>query len=246
MLKESTHIAQKELANYCRTDQLGEIPGLTDGRVHHYRRLIFNIVLDTLRTAYPLTKDLLGQKNWRKIVHQFFSSYACTEPQVWKIPKDFLDWVEQTELAEKTQYPHFSDLVYFEWIELEMYMMEDIRSSFKEQGDLLNDYLVLNPESKILILDFPVHNKNANEINEYDRGKYYCLAFREPVHCKIRFIDLSGLYALVIEQLYKDTTLKEVVQMVSIETGMEVSLLSENLLPFMKHLQKEGFVLGFT
>ena len=54
-LREGNTEIQKPLGEYCRTGVELKIPGVTPGRVHHYRRLVYNVVRDTLDTAYPIT-----------------------------------------------------------------------------------------------------------------------------------------------------------------------------------------------
>lgn len=246
MLNTSTHKAQSNLAEYCRTEVLQDIPGLTEGRIQQYRRLIFNIILDTLSNAYPISLKLLGKEKWRNIVHHFFSTYACSEPQVWKMPLDFLKWFDQTELHEKDIYPFLANLIYFEWIELELYMMEDIASeNLSNNGDFFKDNLVLNPESKILLLDYPVHTKNPTTITKKDKGNYYCLAYREPKDCKVKFIDLSSINAFVIEQLYKDLTLDNIIQQIAQQTSLDLLEIKKQIEPFITHIFTEKFILGF-
>ena len=58
-MKDQTIEQQQLLAAYCRNGVDVEILGTTDGRLHNYRRLVFNVVRDALSSTYPLTYNLL-------------------------------------------------------------------------------------------------------------------------------------------------------------------------------------------
>jgi hypothetical protein len=249
LLNPNTKIQQEKLADYCRTGEYTPLEGVTPNRVHHYRRLIFNIALDTLSTAYPITKKLLGSESWKEIVEKFYSESECTTPYVWRMPLDFYEFVKSNQsLNELMQrHPFILDLIYFEWIELEMYMMEDIpQDSGKPNGDLKKDVLVLNPESKVLLLDFPVHRLAPEEITSNHKGKYYCLCFREPIDRKIQFIDLSAYYAFLIENLYAGNAVEDVIAHAAEDMSLPIEKIEENTMPFIEHLRSSGFVLGFN
>ena len=56
MLKKETQLQQNLLADYCRTGTEPEgLIGINKENLHHYRRLVYNIVTDILETAYPIT-----------------------------------------------------------------------------------------------------------------------------------------------------------------------------------------------
>jgi hypothetical protein len=53
-LLEETIRIQEAFGAYCRTGSEADMPGLTPGRIQHYRRLISNVVYDTLEKAFPI------------------------------------------------------------------------------------------------------------------------------------------------------------------------------------------------
>jgi hypothetical protein len=239
---------QYNLAEYCRTGESTQLDGVTPNRIHHYRRLIFNIALDTLSTAFPISKKLLGSDIWREMVDLFYSNSTCTSPFVWKMPQDFFEFyeLEGSFSTQKQKHPFLSDLIHFELIELEMYMMEDISvPELEKTGSIIKNKIILHPESKIILLDYPVHVKPPNEINDEDKGQYYCLCFREPIDRKILFIDLSPYFAFVIEQLFNNLTLEEISNQASESIGMTFDELMEQTIPFIEHLDSKGFVVGY-
>ena len=126
LLYKETIIQQSRLAMYCRTGDLLPIKGLTDNRVQTYRRLVYNVIDDTLQSAFPLTYDLLTTEEWDEIVNLFFSNHACQSTSVWKMPFEFYQFIENSAGELKEKYKFLAELLLFEWTEIEIYMIRAI------------------------------------------------------------------------------------------------------------------------
>ena len=247
LLHKDTYNQQSNLAHYCRTGELLPIKGLTDNRVHHYRRLVYNVIDDTLQSAFPLTLDLLSDEEWNDLVNTFFSSHECKSNSIWQMPFEFYQFVEQSELELKSKYVFLEELLLFEWTEIEVYMMEDKTfPAARINGAWLDDLISFNPEFKLLQLNYPVHLKNPNEISEDDAKEYYVLIFREPNTGKVQFIDLSFFFARLIEKLNgSDETLIDLLTDAEKIFGIGKEILINNTLPFLDELREKQFIVGF-
>lgn len=247
LLLENTITQQSRLAGYCRTGVLQPIDGLTPNRVHNYRRLVYNVVDDTLRTAYPLTLDLLEEDEWNELVNSFFTNHSCQSASVWQMPKEFIEYVVVHSQSLIEKYPMLIELLHFEWIEIELYMMEDkIIPSFTKSVDLENNVVVFNPEHIIAQYSYPFHHKNPNEINEVDKGNYFILIFRDLESGEVKFVNISYLFAWLIQTI-ADTnkSLKEVCQQASSEFNIEYDLLIEKSKELFNQLYSQKYILGF-
>lgn len=246
-LSNYTLSQQYGFANYCRTENLQQIDGLTENRIHHYRRLIRGVIDDSLRSAYPLTENLLIDEEWDFLVNEFIANHNCQSPQVWQMPYEFYTFIEETEFELKTKYPFITDLLLFEWKEIEIYMMEDLNDedvfdlSFSEASKV-----ILNKEFEILKLDYPVHIKSANEIIFEDKGEYYVLIFRH--NDRVQFYDLSSFCVWLISEVLngKDTVESVFRSAVEIFSSYDEKAIKENILQFIKSMKLKGFIIGFT
>lgn len=201
-LSETTHKHQSDLAAFCRTGIYKPIPGVIKENVRKYRELVYNVVDDSLQSAYPLTFNLFDKSEWDKLVHDFFSSHHCQSPQIWKMPKELIDYVKEFEKTHLNTYPFLIDLLLFEWMEVEVYMMEDIEvNSGMPIGSIKSENLILNPEIKVLALQYPVHLKKANEIKPEDKGQYFVSMHRDPETGRVHFTDMQYPHVEVIEIL---------------------------------------------
>ena len=246
-LHKFTRTQQSGFASYVRTGIIPHLEGLTNNRVHHYRRLVFNVVNDSLQSAFPITYDLLEENEWEELVDNFFGTHACQSYQIWKMPFEFYEYVLNSKTKLEKKYPHLLDLLLFEWSEIEVYMMEDAElSHYNKRGDLLKDVILFNAEHKLLKLGYPVHLKNANEISRSDNGEYYVLLFREPETFKVRFVDLSVYFAWLIEEVKKKSQpLESILDEAEKIFPADKKTLLEKTIPFLNEMFERKFLVGF-
>lgn len=237
-LKEDTKGLQEELARYCRTNVEPELEGAKQDRLHHYRRLVFNVVQDSLETAYPLTFKLLAPKKWKKLVHEFFEKHDCQEYQVWRMPKEFYDYVLKQQSVNLDKHPFLFDLLKLEWKELEYYCLEDRPFPEAREGEL-----AINPEYELLHFNWSVHRVNALHITADKQGDYYVLIFREPVDKKVKFVDLAPIHVAFVEQLEAhQSKLEPSLEALCSLSGIESKdYLKNKLEPFIADMKAKGF-----
>jgi hypothetical protein len=246
-LKKFTQQQQSDLAGYCRTHKLSDELQVRRERVHHYRRLVFNVVNDSLQSAFPLTKNLLEDKRWDQLVHQFFAGYKPQSPQVWKMPGEFYEWFSKSEQPLRDDFPFMDELLHFEWLEVVLFMMEDIPYPIShKQGNWMDSTVAVNPEFRIIQTNYPVHLKKAAKIQDADKGDFFILMFREKNTGRIQFMDLSPFFAVVVENIALGNNLRSILLAVQ-EQMPQTSLmaLQENTIPFLEKLKDKGFIFGF-
>jgi len=248
MINQDTQHIQLDLASYCKTGEYKPLPGVTPGRVHHYRRLVFNVVKNTLEQAYPISFDVMGEELWDNTIKDFFSNHDPQSPQVWKLPLEFYEWAIEIELAKELDMNFLADLLLFEWLEIEVFTMpdKDIPVSNKT-GDLLSDLIVFNPEYRIIELSYPVHKVVIKNLDDH-KGQYFVLAFRDQKSKMVEFIDLSIFYVFLIERIMNQgltlaDALVEAVTVFNLEAEKEIGI---KVRSFFRQLELKGFVLGFT
>src|SRR5690606_9540893 len=130
--------------------------------------------------------------------NEFFCNHPCQNPQVWSMPKEFYEYLVKSRHSLLIKYPFLQDLLWFEWIELELFMMEDKKAEYTTNGDILFSRLVLNPEYQLLSFKYPVHHKNARYITITDQSDYFAAAHRNK-EGSVVFTDLSPALVRIIE-----------------------------------------------
>lgn len=188
---------QTDFANYCKTGIYNEIPGVIEKNIKQYRRLVFNNVYDSISSAYPITKKILGKKRWKKLVHRFFSSQKIQSPQIWYMPKEFKDYIIDKELELQNKYVFLEDLLQFEWLEIEVFMMPDEAIEFLSK----TNHYYINPEIRLMSVAYPIHLKKAKKITEQDKGTYFISLHRNRETGAVEFTNLSIPFVDVLENL---------------------------------------------
>jgi hypothetical protein len=249
MLKSSpTYMAQASLAGYCREGTPRSLPGVREDNLSHYRRLIRNIFDDTLTTAYPITRQLLSDEEWDRLVDDFMRNFSPSSPQVWQMPRELWEYVSDSGHHLTVKYPFLTDLLWFEWLEIELYMMKDIKVLVSHKGDLKQNKLVLNPEHKIVGFEWPVFLKSPEKIGDDDKGQYFLVMFRHPANKSVRFIHVSPVLVRLIELLSENSkSLEELIADLSIDLKAAISSEQQSHIEiFLSGLFEKGLLLGYA
>ena len=212
-LSRHTIDAQIKLADYCRTGEETEISGVRKEKLHHYRRLVYNITYDNLSNAFPIAKKVLSKENWNLLIEDFIKLHKSETPKIWMLPFEFYKFIRDNTYAEKLNSPWLNNLLYFEWMEIEVYTMEDVdlETDFRKEGDLIENRILFNPEFRLIQLEYPVHIYPIKNIEE-KKGNYYILMVREPKTGKVLFFNLSILHVWIIQQIIEGQIVSDVIE----------------------------------
>ena len=246
-LSEDTARIQEQLGKYCRTGVEVEIPGVTPGRLPHYRRLVNNVVRDTLDSGFPISLAALGEAQWDQLVQDFFVNGRPQSPQVWRLPFEFYQYHAARETGKRLGKPYLDDLLYFEWMEIEVHNMPDRAfPEYVNEGKRLYNRLAFNPEYEIVRMSYPVHMYAATEAAEL-KGDYFVLIFRSPDTGYVQFLNLSALNVYILtrmveEDLPADQLRGEIALATGIESGKYLDEALENLIG---ELMQKQLILGF-
>lgn len=246
LLLNTTHKQQSKLAAYCRTGKWQSIPGVDKENAAYYRKLLYNIADDMLQNAYPLTHELLTAKEWNNAVNDFFSNHSCQSPQVWYMPKEFYQYIKNTKHPLLNKYVFLEELLLFEWLEVELFMMEDEPVEYDETGDVLFSRLVLNPEHRLLTFQYPVHKMNAEYISASHSGSYFVIAHRNR-EGEVIFTDSSPSFIRMIEYLEENAfSIKELIA--AFEKEFKLQINDENqqhIIRFFSNAYEQHLISGF-
>jgi hypothetical protein len=247
MLKPDTREIQTKLAEYCRNGSETNIPGTTSGRLPQYRRLVFNVIKGTLDQAYPIAARHLGAESWLKLVSDFFADYPCSDPQVWKMPAELIDYVDASNYHDIIKKPYLKDLLKMEWLEIEIHSMPDIEQEpCLQLTNALHLPLSFNPHYTLSRFSYPVHKIHVTDPAD-SPGEYFMLIFRNNENFNVQYLQLQPVYAAILDTALanRGVTIAEardaVLKQYSID---EIHVPDHELSSFVELLAEKGFVLG--
>ncbi|MFN3196294.1 MAG: DUF2063 domain-containing protein [Chlorobiota bacterium] len=246
-LKTETKELQSKLAEFCKTGEMIELKGAKHDRLHHYRRLTYNILKDSLSTAYPIAKKTLSENEWKEMIDSYYKEHKMQSPQVWKMPEEFYYYCVNKDYQTKFERPYLNELLFFEWVEIDLHTQEDeLIPKFREEGDMLEDRIVMTPEHHLLSFEYPIHKMRGNELLD-NKGNYFVLMFRKTDTGGVKFINISSFFALLLQNLIDGEGLLEESTGKTAETfGVDKDKALQHSIPFINDLFLQGFMIGYT
>ena len=202
---------QQQFVDYLRNPQTDEnLPTTLPTRIDVYAKLLHSKINASLRTCFPITRELLGTTLWQSLVKDFIKVHRCQSPLYREIPDEFIDYL----MHEKPQIelPEFmTDLAHYEWMELilETEKSSNSHSIFAVNDDLLTITPTLNPVLHLLHYRYPVQSISAldehwknwqNRPTPYPQESIILAGIRDA-DFKIHFIELNAVTARLIELL---------------------------------------------
>jgi len=245
LTKNKTFALQTDLGLYCRTG-LNQPKTSIQEHTIHYRKLVYNVIKDTIKNAYPITHKLIGKEKWKKAVAHFFENHKCQTPQVWMLPKEFCDYYTENPFPFNEEFTFIKELLQYEWLEIEVFMMEDLPiERFKTETSSKEEVLIPNPEIKILPLQYPIHIKKIKQITEEDKSQYFVTIHRDYNTKQVKFNDLSYPFVeMLIKINEEDTTINDLKNVFS-KYENEVSKIEIAVNDFLAFAFQNNLLLGF-
>lgn len=200
MLNNKTKIIQHQLADYCKSKTDVQIPGTKQNRLHHYKRLIYNIIDDAIESAYPIARSILSDEQWKKMIDAFVAEHNCKHPQLFRMPEEIIEFAIEKNYANSFKIPHLIDVLQFEWAEVEIHSMKDEEiPKINPVNDLLNSTLQFSPYCQLLALEYPVHQLKKIDVVTA-KGEYFMLVYREESGT-VQYLELTALTHYLLAQL---------------------------------------------
>lgn len=202
-----------------------------------YSKLIYRKFEQVLKRAFPITAHLLQEELWTRAVKEFVAYHDSSTPFLWQMPRAFLDFICKNQWKEKLDLPFLEELLHFEWIEIEIFMMPNGPYQ-NPQGN----FLYLNPDSCIVNYSYPVFEKKKFP-RPMLKGNYSLFVFRHMESGEVHFISLSPLFQYVLQSLQeKPSAAKDLLKEVGKQLGLQETLILDKGEKFFNDLHGQGAI----
>lgn len=192
---------QNAFTAHIRDPEHNEKPAqVDDHRMGVYREIVFNNLVSSVSSCFPVCKKILGEARWQSLCRAFFASDQTKTPIFREIPQAFLDFLPtQAQLPE-----YLIALAHYEWVELALANMPDVPLNIDEACDVLNDHIMLNPSHMLMEYAYPVHQ--ISDIYQPESPDTTHLLIFRKVDYRIEFIVLNPMtYQLLLLIKQKQT-----------------------------------------
>jgi hypothetical protein len=202
-----------------------------------------------MKQAFPIANNILSAEEWDMLIDDFFALHDARTFQVWKLPFEFYRFVSEQSYGIRFNKPYLSDLLHFEWIEIEVHTMADQQAEpYLKNGDVKNDLIEVNKEYRLIRLSFPVHLFAAEESKKHT-GSYYLLVYRHSKTFEVRFADLSELNVLFFDKItVEKKTIGNILKEIGEATGIDqvpMNEIEKNIMGFAKIMFDEKVFIGY-
>lgn len=181
--------------------------GVPARRMAIYNELLYNNLEGFLLACFPVTRKVLGDRRWTKLVRAFFREARCRTPYFREIPREFLDWLTAAATLPVKLPPWLRELAHYEWVELALDVMAVATPAGDPAGDLLDDIPVLAPALMNLAYAWPVQRIGPDWRPRKPKFTHL-LVFRDAED-KVQFIELNPVSARLVTLLEGGRTGRE-------------------------------------
>ncbi len=238
------HSFQHDMAQHLRDPHHTTRPlGVSPRRMAVYNEMLFNNVCGFIDSCMPLSRQLMGERAWRRLCRTFYRDWPLHTPWFREIAREFVRYLQEGQ--PKQPLPRWlPDLAHYEWAELAVDVMDVNRPLANPQGDLMANVVVLNPARMDLHYDWAVHR-----IGEYHKPRKpmetYLVVYRDA-NDVVQFTELNAATAHVLALL--DAQPMTGTQVMQIMAEQMQHPKPDQLMKFgttlLKQLQQQDIILG--
>jgi hypothetical protein len=208
----------------------------------HMKGKLSNLLIN----SFPFAQEVLGDDKWDKAIAQFLAEYATSSETPLSLCFAFYQFLLENIAKQKNIANFFKDVVLFEYTLIELFHMENLpHVPFDTNGNHLETPLVLNPEHRLLSLDYPVFQNVTSLVH---KSPCYLLMYRHAITFTVEFIEISALYYNALKILSKQTiSILEAVEISAERFSLSMNDIDiDEMLDFVKELQNHGAIFGFA
>ena len=237
---------QLQFAGHIRNPAERKQPYVVESkRMRVYTEIVFNNLYASVSACFPVARQVLGIRAWRRLVRNFFVQHRCHSPLFRQIPEEFLHYLDGLdEIALAALPPFLKQLAHYEWIELALAVADVEAPQVDPEGDLLAEQPVLAPALALLNYDYPVQ-RISRRFKPTTPEPVNLLVFRNSAD-EVRFVELNAVTARLLELLQAGAASGcEALEMVTVELAHPApQAVVQFGLSILADLRTQGAILG--
>ena len=237
---------QLQFASHIRNPTKRKQPyGVVSKRMRVYTEIVFNNLYASVSACFPVVRQVLGIRAWRRLVRNFFVQHRCHSPLFRQIPEEFLHYLDGLdEIALAALPPFLKQLAHYEWIELALAVADVAAPQVDPEGDLLAEQPVLAPALALLNYDYPVQ-RISRRFKPTTPEPVNLLVFRNAED-EVRFVELNAVTARLLAILLGESLSgREALEQVAAELAHpDPQTVVQFGLNILADLRTQGVILG--
>ena len=198
---------QYEFTAHIRDPEKNAKPeGIEDRRMSIYRELFYNNIEGFIASSFPVIRKIYSDKNWHKMIRDFFSNHKSHTPYFLEIAQEFIEYLQNERQPQKEDPAGLIELAHYEWIELALHVSDENinMDNINANGDLLSQRPVFSPLAWPLVYHYPVHTMGPdNLLEEAPAQPTYLVVYRNR-NDVVQFLEINPVTARLISLLQEN------------------------------------------
>ena len=191
-----------------------------------YQKLVFYRFEEIVKTTFIEFIKYISEDELEKSIYAFLKNPPST-PYVWQIANDYRKFVKKQKLFHDRKYLY--ELLYFDWIEVEIYMKE-YKKIKKTVFDWNNSYK-LSASARLKKCNFDIISKEYESPRENFLVIYFDYKFND-----VLFREINQFLYVLIKSVNKKLSILEVLKVLCIENEIDLEEAKEILVEPLKEL----------
>ena len=191
---------QLDFATHIRNPEANPPPAdVEPRRMQIYVNLFFNNIKSFVDSAFPVSRQVIGEAAWHDLVREFVHLHASQSPYFLQVSEEFMTYLSERGLEGLP--PFLLELCHYEWVELSLDVAVDDGSAADDaSADPLGSYRI-SPLMRALVYDYPVHQIGAaNQPEALPAAPTFLIVYRNPA-LEVRFMESNPVTHRLVELL---------------------------------------------
>lgn len=241
---------QYEFTAHLRNPKSSAMPdGIEDRRMAIYRDLLYNNIEGFIANSFPVIREIYNDKNWHKMIRDFFANHKSHSPYFLEISQEFLDYLQNERQPRSEDPAGLLELAHYEWVELALHVSDETISmqNIDANGDLLDQHPVFSPVAWPLVYQFPVHKMSPDKLPAQAPENPTCLVVYRNRNDKVQFLEITPVTAQLIALLQENESYSghdAITQIIRQMQHPNPGVVKQGGRAALEELQQYGIILG--
>ena len=213
---------QRTLAAYVRAPATASPPaGVDAGRLRVYVDICHTNIEGFLARTFHVAKSVTPAAHWHAMARDFYQRHRCESPYFHDIPKAFLDYLEERDVAADA--PFLRELCHFEWVGRMLDRLDvALPPPTPPPAALLDGHFTVSPLARVFCYRFPVHTIGPEvQPTAPPPAPTWLIVFRDRAE-RVDVMASNAPTARLVERIDAGDSLRQALAAVAQELGREL------------------------
>jgi len=213
----------------------GKGPDSASRRHRIYGKLLYYRFEEVIQNAFGRLKQYMSENEWRDLIRAFIKE-GGDSPYIWRLPDAFRRFA-----AKKISLPFAKDMMWFEWIEIELLMQTPPKKT-SSKPEMKARY-TLSKTARAKKLAYRVFERDDDtKFRHAGKSSSYVLVYLDPYKDQVMYLEITEFMYKLLKSLKKSTSLNAALQKLSKKYGQKNSEVKAIIQPALENFVRLGIL----